>query len=45
MLMPDDVAFWLQRKLLLLCEEGLSLAYFSSGNIESVLTARLLVGN
>jgi hypothetical protein len=34
--MPDDVALWLQKNLSLLCEEDLSLAYFSSGKIESV---------
>lgn len=34
--MPDDVALWLQKNLSLLCEEDLSLAYFSSGRIESV---------
>ncbi|HZZ63845.1 MAG TPA: hypothetical protein VFE63_22220 [Roseiarcus sp.] len=36
MLMPVDVALWLQKNLSLLCEEDLSLAYFSSGNIESI---------
>jgi hypothetical protein len=34
--MHDDIALWLQNNLSLLCEEDLSLAYFSSGKIESV---------
>jgi hypothetical protein len=36
MIMPEDVALWLQKNLSLLCEEDLSLAYFSSGKIASI---------
>jgi hypothetical protein len=36
MLMPDDVARWFQKNMLLLCEEDLSLTYFSSGKVESI---------